>query len=159
MNKLAIAAIAGVLAGTGGYVAGTMAAPKADAWVKPAKDLKWVPLDAKAGDKGPQVAVVFGDMTKKGPIGFILKAPPGFKPGPHTHSSDDYAVIISGSLHNFSGKDEGPGLNAAGTWFQPAKQVHDNKCDGPEPCMAFVYMPEGFDFVPAAADKKPEPKK
>jgi uncharacterized protein DUF4437 len=139
---------------TGGFIAGTVAAPSKTATTTAAKDEKWVPLDPKAGDKGPQISVVFGDMKAKAPIGFILKAPAGFKPGPHTHTSDDYAVIISGSLHNFSGTDEGPGVTAGGSWYQPGKQVHDNHCDGPAECLAFVYMPGGFDFVPAPAPKK-----
>ena len=120
----------------------------------PAKDTKWTPLDPsdKAG-KGPQFSVVFGEMGKKEPIGFFLKMPAGFKPGPHTHTSDDYAVIIQGTVHNFKapGKDEGPGLTAGGQWFQKGGEVHDNDCEksSKDGCLVFVYMPNGFDFMPA----------
>jgi Domain of unknown function (DUF4437) len=154
MNKLGIGITVGVLAGIGGFVAGVSAAPKAKEIVTtPASDVKWTPLDPKAGDKGPVMSVVFGDPKAKGPIGFLLKVPAGFKPGPHTHTSDDYAVIITGSMHDFAAGDvdkvdEGKALGPGSTWMQPGKQVHDNHCDGPDACEFFVYMPNGFDMKP-----------
>ena len=143
------------------------AGPKDNTWTA-LKDAKWAPLDPadKAG-KGPQVSVVFGDMAK-GPVGVLLKVPAGFKPGPHTHSSDDYAVVIQGTVHNFkaTAKDEkntGPALTAGGSWFQPGNAAHDNECEktSKDGCILFVYMEKGFDFKPAGGDvKKPDaPKK
>jgi hypothetical protein len=143
------------------------AGPKDNTWTQ-AKDAKWSPLDPsdKSG-KGPQFTVVFGDPAK-GPVGVILKVPPGFRPGPHTHTSDDYAVIIQGNVHNFKSttKDEkntGPAMTPGGSWFQPGGAAHDNECEktSKDGCMMFVYMEKGFDFKPYAADaKKPDaPKK
>jgi len=125
----------------------------------PAKDAKWTPLDPKdTAGKGPQVSVVFGEMGKKEAFGFFLKTPAGFKPGPHTHTSDDYGVVVSGTWHNFKApsKDEGPGLTAGGQWFQKGGEVHDNACDksSKDGCLVFVYMPNGFDFTPAPAPAK-----
>jgi hypothetical protein len=141
------------LAMVGAATAAAMANPTASVST-PAKDVKWQPLDPKdTAGKGPQVSVVFGDMTKKEPIGFFLKVPAGFKPGPHTHTSDDYAVIVQGSIHNFKpGKDEGPGVTVGGTWFQKGGEVHDNDCEksSKDGCIIYVVMPNGFDFVPAA---------
>jgi hypothetical protein len=133
-----------------GLGAGVFAAKGKEIVVTPAEQMKFQPLDpADKEGKGPQIAVVFGDLKKKGPIGFLFKAPPGFKPGPHTHSSDDYAVILKGPMHNFApGGDEGPAVGLGGTWFQPGKMVHDNHCSGSEECLAFVYLPKGFDFKP-----------
>jgi hypothetical protein len=155
MKKLVLAA-AGVAAIAGGIAFG---GPPAS--LTQNKDLKWTPLDPKdTAMKGPKMAVVFGD-AKKGPVGFILNIPAGFKPGPHTHSSDDYATIIQGTVHNFKapGTDTGPGLTAGGTWFQPAGEPHDNECEASskDGCQIFVYMPKGFDFKPwtdPAAKKK-----
>jgi len=159
MKKIAIGLVV-VGAASGGFVAGLAAAPKAKEIVTtPAANVKWTPLDPKAGDKGPQISVVFGDMKAKGPIGFLLHVPAGGKPGPHTHTSDDYAVIITGNMHNFAAGgdkvDEGPALGPGSTWFQPGKQVHDNHCDGPSDCEFFVYMPTGFDMKPAEVKAKP----
>jgi hypothetical protein len=137
------------------------AGPKDNTWTQ-VKDAKWAPLDPsdKSG-KGPMVTVVFGDMAK-GPVGVILKVPPGFRPGPHQHSSDDYAVVISGTVHNFKSsakdtKDTGPGLTPGGTWFQPANADHDNECEktSKDGCMLFVYMEKGFDFKPAGKPATP----
>src|SRR5882724_1923600 len=52
--------------------------------VTPAADVKFMPIDPNDKEgKGPQISVLFGDMKKKGtPLGFLLKVPPGFKPGP-----------------------------------------------------------------------------
>jgi hypothetical protein len=153
MKKLVLAAsVLGAIAG------GAAAGPAKDIVVTQNKDLKWTPLDPKdTAMKGPKFAVVFGDMKKKGPVGFILNVPPGFKPGAHTHSSDDYATVIQGTVHNFKagGPDtgNGPGVTAGGTWFQPANQVHDNECEASskDGCQIFVYMPNGFDFKPVVA--------
>lgn len=127
------------------------AAPKENTWTS-IKDAKWSPLDPNDKEgKGPQMSPVFGDM-KKGPFGFLLKVPPGFKAGPHTHTSDDYAVVIQGTVHNFKapGTDTGPGLTAGGSWFQPGGAAHDNECEASskDGCIIFVYVAKGFDFKP-----------
>jgi len=164
MTKMML--VAAVTAALAGGIA--LAGPAKDIVTTQNKDLKWTPLDPKDTEmKGPKFSVVYGDMKKKAPILFILNVPAGFKAGPHTHTSDDYATIIQGTVHNFKapGTDEGPGITPGGTWFQPGGQVHDNECEASskDGCQLLVYMPNGFDFKPATppADKKPAdaPKK
>jgi hypothetical protein len=133
------------------FPAGQASPPTGGIQVTAAADVVYKPLDPNIGDKGPQLAVLFGNPQEKAPIGFLLKLPAGFKPGPHTHTSDDWAVIVRGTMHNFAPGDEGVGLGPGGTWFQPGNQVHDNHCEDGAECLLFVYMPNGFDFVPAAA--------
>jgi hypothetical protein len=137
-----------------GLAGGVFAAKSKEIVVTPAADVKFQPLDpADKEGKGPQIAVVFGDIKKKGtPLGFLFKAPANFKPGPHSHTSDDYAVIVKGTLHNFAPGDEGKGLTPGGTWYQPGKVVHDNHCEAGSECVAFVYTPNGFDFIPAKVE-------
>ena len=57
-------------------------------------------------------------------------------------------------MHNFApGGDEGKALGPGGHWFQPGKMVHDNHCEEKGgTCLSFVYMPKGFDFMPAKVD-------
>ncbi len=155
MKNLRWILMASLLSAAMGVGAGVFAAKAREIVLTPPEDVKFMPLDPSDKEgKGPQISVVFGDMKKKGPIGFILKAPPGFKPGPHTHSSDDYAVIIKGALHNFAANgDEGTAIGPGGTWHQPGKMPHDNHCSSAEPCLAFVYMPNGFDFKPVPPPK------
>ena len=122
--------------------------------VRPAADIKWTPLVPELGAKGPQISVVFGDL-KKGPVGLLMKQPAGARPGAHSHTSDYWAVVVSGQLQAFE-----PGMGSSarklGTgswWMQPGKAAHDNHCvDGSE-CVAFIYLPKGFDFAPVPMKK------
>jgi quercetin dioxygenase-like cupin family protein len=129
--------------------AGGMAVP-GEIRVLAAADVQFNPVDPAAGDKGPQISVLFGNPQEKAPVGFLLKLPAGFSPGPHTHSSDDWAVVVQGTVHNFTPGDKGVGVTPGGTWFQPGNVVHDNHCAEGSDCLLFVYMPNGFDFTPAA---------
>jgi quercetin dioxygenase-like cupin family protein len=108
--------------------------------------------------------VVFGDVTKKGPIGYLLKIPAGSSSPAHMHSSDDYAVVLKGGMTNHAPGGEAKVLAPGSTWFQPAKVAHVNDCAAGAPCEIFVYMAKGFDFMPApeapkaAAAKADAPK-
>jgi hypothetical protein len=152
---VAVALVSGALGAAGGV----MAAKNKEIVLTPAADVKFQPMDPNDKEgKGPQISVVFGDPKKKAPIGFLLKVPAGMKAGAHSHSSDDYAVIVKGTMHNFAPGDEGKGLTAGGTWFQPGKMVHDNHCEAGSECLQFVYMPNGLDFIPAKTEAKADAK-
>jgi len=114
-------------------------------------DAKWQPLVPKLGARGPQLSVVFGDL-KRGPVGLLLKIPAGFTPGPHTHSSDYWGVVISGEMEDTApGKlAAGPVIGPGGRWMEPAMNPHDNLCSKRGPCISFVYFPKGFDVQPVA---------
>ncbi|HYQ44417.1 MAG TPA: DUF4437 domain-containing protein [Polyangiaceae bacterium] len=115
----------------------------------PAADVKYVPLDPKDTEgRGPQISVVFGDMKKKAPLGFLFKVPPGFRPGPHTHTSDYHGIVLEGAVHDFAaGGVEGNPIGPGGHWFQPGNLPHDNHCASTTPCVMFIYTPRGFDFI------------
>jgi uncharacterized protein DUF4437 len=122
--------------------------------IKPAADVKWTPLVPELGDKGPQISVVFGDL-KKGPVGLLMKNPAGARPGPHTHTSDYWAVVVSGQMQDFlpGEGDSARKLGAGSWWKQPGKAAHDNHCVEGSECVAFIYMPKGFDFAPVMEKK------
>jgi len=115
----------------------------------PIGDVKWTPLVPQLGAKSPQMSVVFGDV-KNGPVGLLLKFPPGFTPGPHTHSSDYYGVSIAGVVQDADvGKLEAsPKLGPGGHWMEAANHPHDNQCSPAGECIEFVYFPRGFDMKP-----------
>jgi Domain of unknown function (DUF4437) len=135
-------------------VGAAVAGPLKDSTYHSTKDAKWAPLDPKDTEgKGPQMAVVYGDPKAKGkPMAFYLKMPAGFKPGPHTHTSDYCAVVVQGTMHNWKapGTDEGPGQTAGAGWCQQGGQPHDNECEASskDGCIAFITVPGGFDFKP-----------
>ncbi len=122
--------------------------------IRPAADLKWTPLVPELGARGPQISVVFGDL-KKGPVGILLKQPAGARPGPHTHTSDYWAVVVSGQLQDFEpGKgDMAAKLGTGSWWMQPGKAAHDNHCVEGSECVVFAYFPRGFDFAPVPTAK------
>jgi len=157
-NKQLVAVVSfiAVASFAAGAVWGKTTAKKKEPVIVMPADVKWEPLDPKAGAAGPQFAVVFGDMKKKAPLGMFMKFPGDFKPGLHTHSSDYYAVPITGTMHNWlDGQPEGAGVGSGGYWMQPGKVPHDNHCAGKTGCSAFVYFPKGFDFKPAKAAGAP----
>jgi uncharacterized protein DUF4437 len=119
---------------------------------KRAKDLKWKPLDPKAGAKGPQTAEVWGDSAS-GPNGFFIKVPAGFASPAHTHSADYHAVVLKGTMMNYAPDDKAPKEMPSGSyWFQPANGAHVTACKKGAECMAYVYMLGKFDFMPAGGD-------
>ncbi|HEY1555044.1 MAG TPA: DUF4437 domain-containing protein [Kofleriaceae bacterium] len=142
------------------FAGGVFAGPLKDVTFHNPKDAKWSPLDPKDTEgKGPQMAVVYGDVKAKGkPIAFYLKMPAGFKPGPHTHTSDYCAVVVQGTMHDWKapGTDEGPAQGPGSGWCQPGGQPHDNECEASskDGCMAFITVAGGFDFKPWTEPKK-----
>lgn len=119
----------------------------------PPAEVSYRPLDARdTSGRGPQIAMVFGDMQKKAPVGFLFKVPPGFRPGPHTHTQDYYSIVLEGTVHDFApGADEGPPIGPGGFWYQGGKALHDNHCASTTPCVIFIYSPSGYDYVPGKA--------
>ena len=117
--------------------------------VRTANELQFVPTRPDLGEMSPMVSVLFGNMLKPGPTGLMVKLPAGFTPGPHTHTSDDYVVVLSGKMHNFApGPDHGKTIGQGGFWHQVGDVPHDNICREGAECTFFGYFPNGFDFIP-----------
>lgn len=158
-NLRRMIALALVSAGLGA-AGGVFAAKSKEIVTTPDSEVKFQPLDPSDKEgKGTQISVLFGDIQKKGPIGYLLKIPAGAASPAHTHTSDDYAVVVKGSLSNYAPGTEDKALGAGSTWFQPGRVAHINHCAAGAPCEVFVYMPRGFDFAPAADAPKAEAPK
>jgi hypothetical protein len=122
-------------------------------------ELKWNPLVPEAGDKGPMVAALWGDMMSE-PNGFFIKLPAGDKGMMHTHTNDYHGVGITASSAQQDGGKVHP-VAASSYWFEPGGVPHLNACPGKTPCIALVHFNAGkFDFAPAKPVKgaKPDPK-
>lgn len=121
--------------------------------------LTWNPLVPDAGDKGPMVASLWGDMMSEA-NGFFIKLPAGDKGMLHTHTNDYHAIgITASSAAQDGGKTHA--VPASTYWFQPGGTAHQNACPGKTPCVGFAHYPGGkFDFAPAKPAKgaKPDPK-
>lgn len=124
-----------------------------------ADKLDWKPLVPEAGDKGPMVATMFGDMMSAA-NGFFIKLPAGDKGLLHTHTNDYHGVgVTATSAAQDGGKTHA--VAASSYWFQPGGTAHLNACPGKTPCIGFAHFTAGkFDFAPAKPAKgaKPDPK-
>jgi hypothetical protein len=142
----AIAALVLAVAGGLGYAAG-VAKGKA-AVIAGVNDLAWQPY---APGAALEVAPLWGDRAKSGDYGILLKMPPGYIAGMHSHGADSEAVLIQGTwVHTVDGdpssnRDLTPGAYV----FQPGKQDHDDACKGKLDCIVFVHQRGKGDFLPA----------
>ncbi len=136
----------------------TTAAHSADALVPqivPPEAAKWLPMIPEMGNKGPAFSIVFGKPGVIGqPFGGMFRVPAGGESPLHTHTSDYWAVMVSGIESARERVEDAPVKIVPGaTWFQSAKVPHINKCMGPEECVFFVYYPNGMDYIPTNTTK------
>lgn len=114
--------------------------------VTPAAELKWV---ENAAMKGAKQAVLWGDPAK-GAYGSIKSIPGGTMMGPHTHSSDQKAIVVSGTVEfNFQG-DPKKELGAGSFVSIPANARHNVTCKAGADCVYFEESagPADFQAVP-----------
>ena len=128
---------------------------------KPAtKDVVW-PADAikwEAGPlKGTQVAKLWGDWTKSGPYGVLVKFNAGLMNPLHKHTQTLKIVVLSGTfVHHPEGGVEtklGPGSYL----LQVAGKNHVSGCTAGADCEFFMTSGDKFDLI--LAEKPPAQKK
>ena len=158
VKKMVFVALVMAIAGIS-YTAG---AAKKEAVMIPAPDIKWEPY---AAGVPLQVTKLWGDRTKGGDYGMLLKLPAGFEAGMHAHTLDYYAVNVQGTwVHTVEGDTNPPKELPVGSYvFQPGKQMHNDVCKSKVDCILFIHQHGKGDFIPAktaaapakAADAKP----
>ena len=144
LSVLALSAVAGI-----SYAAG--AAKAKQAVQTPAADLVWE--DLMPG--GPlKMAKLWGDRSK-GAYAMLLKFPPGFEAGAHSHTLDYHAVAVQGTwVHTVTGEATPPKELGPGSYvLQPGKQDHNDVCKSKTDCIVFVQQDGKGDFIPAKAPK------
>jgi quercetin dioxygenase-like cupin family protein len=124
------------------FAAGALAAEKGV--VSAASDLKWVDNPAM---KGAQQAILWGD-PKTGAYGAIKKVPGGTVLGPHTHTNDQKAVVVAGTIEfNFEGQPKKE-LGAGSYVSIPGGEIHDVTCKAGADCVYFEQSVGAADFKP-----------
>ena len=78
------------------------------------KNLKW-----KVESLGQLQAPLFGDPTKPGPYGVLIKWLPGHMSRPHFHSTDRWAYVVSGTWWVSTSNHYDPST----TWPLPPRQL------------------------------------
>jgi hypothetical protein len=84
--------------------------------IKFGKDIQWT----EGGTKGEFQAPLFGDPSKPGIYGLLIKWMPGSNSTPHFHSTDRYAYVVSG------------------TWWTSSSSTYDRSKMYPVPAGSFV---------------------
>ena len=91
--------------------------------------------------------VVWGNPNEGASL-ILQKFPAGMDSGWHWHTAAYQGVVIQGKFtHTFEGaapQTGGPGS----VWSQPARQVHDDKCEEGGDCIIAVYFHDKLDFNP-----------
>jgi beta-alanine degradation protein BauB len=95
-----------------------------------------------------KTAPAYGDPTL-GAHGTFLKMPGGFVSPAHTHSSDYWAVVISGIAANGPPGSTDVPLPVGSYWYQKGGEVHVTKCLTPNECLFFISQQAPFDFIPS----------
>ena len=124
---------------------------KADV-IWPAEAIKWEDGPAK----GTHIAKLWGDMTKGGAYGALLKFDAGVMHPLHWHTQDLKLVVLSGTfIHHPEGGTEtklGPGSYLLQTGGK--KHVSGSGSDGP--CEFFMTSSGKFDMTMAGAPAAPK---
>ncbi|MCC9655753.1 DUF4437 domain-containing protein [Rhodopirellula halodulae] len=104
-------------------------------------EVSWQPLNPARGDKAPKAGTLWGDQTKPGKSGFLVKFLDGFSSPPHIHNITYRGVVISGGLHNDDPDAEPMWMPVTSYWTQPAGEVHVTAARGSS--VAYVEIQEG----------------
>jgi quercetin dioxygenase-like cupin family protein len=114
--------------------------------------IPWKPVDPEKPD-GVQMFVVWRNPNE-GASMILLKFPAGMDSGWHWHTAAYHSVVIQGKhTHTFEGaapRTGGPGS----VWSQPARQVHDDKCEEGGDCILVAYFHGKLDFNPVKGGTK-----
>ena len=116
------------------------------------KDLQWGPcppfLPAGCG-----IAVLHGDPAKPN-VDVFFKVPGGAKIAPHTHTSAERMVLVSGTL-DVKYEGQAPVTLKTGMYaYGPAGKVHEASCHKGKDCVLFIAFESPLDAVAFTGEVK-----
>jgi hypothetical protein len=115
-----------------------------------ASEIEWQPLNPARGDKGPKAGTLWGDQTKDGASGFLVKFIDGFSSPPHIHNITYRGIVVGGRLHNDDPDAALMWMSEGSYWTQPAGEVHITAARGSS--IAYVEIQSGPYLVKPAED-------
>jgi quercetin dioxygenase-like cupin family protein len=99
---------------------------------------------------GCAIAVLHGDPAQPN-VDVFFKVPPKSEIPPHTHTSAERMVLVSGELH-VTYEGQGPARLLPGTYaYGPAGRVHAATCVSDAPCVLFIAFESPLDAMPSGA--------
>ena len=138
----AAAASANEAAGSQAPAAG--GAPLAKAAADP--NMQWGPCP-EGMPEGCGIAVLHGDPAKPN-TDIFLRVPGGSAIPPHSHSSAERMILVSGQLDvKYQGAPTAA-LTAGQYAYGPPKLPHSGQCRSSEPCTLFIAFEQPVDVVP-----------
>jgi hypothetical protein len=103
----------------------------------PADKIPWV---AEAGAP-VQLGALWGNRAE-GEAGTLLRTPPGFRSGAHSHTADYWAVVVQGAWEHWvpsNGEGKGIRLESGSHWTQVKTQLHEDACVSDAPCIILLF--------------------
>lgn len=132
--------------GTAAISAATSKAVAAQGTFTASAAIPWQPVDAER-HPGLMMFVLSGNPGKGASV-ILQKYPAGMGSGRHWHTADYQGIVIQGEFtHTFSGAAPQTGRPGS-MWSQPARQVHDDRCEEGEDCIIVVHFNDTLDFNP-----------
>jgi mannose-6-phosphate isomerase-like protein (cupin superfamily) len=109
-------------------------------------NLQWGPCP-EGLPKGCGIAVLHGDPAQP-KADIFLRLPGGSVVPPHTHTSTERMILVSGDLAvKYRGAPEAV-LRAGHYAYGPAKLPHRAECRGSEACVLFIAFQDPVDLIP-----------
>lgn len=109
-------------------------------------DLAWGPCPP-IFPAGCEIAVLHGDPSAANADVF-LRVPPGYEIPPHSHSSAERMILVSGAL-TVTYQGQAPASLSAGDYaYGPAKAPHKAACVGGASCTLFIAFESAVDASP-----------
>lgn len=96
---------------------------------------------------GCQIAVLQGDPAKPN-ADIFFRVPPGYVIPPHSHTSAEHMVLVSGRLEVHYQGQPNTMLEKGDYAYGPAKLPHLAHCRSAEPCQLFISFDEPVDALP-----------
>ena len=107
-----------------------------------ATDVTWGALNPARGENGPRATNLWGDRTKEGPSGMLVKFKEGFASPPHIHDATYRAIVLDGEIHNADKDARELWMPDGSFWTQPSGETHITAARAATN-MAFVEIDNG----------------
>lgn len=95
-----------------------------------AEDIEWGYLNPLRGEASPGAADLWGDRTKDGATGMLVRFNAGFSSPPHIHNITYKGIVINGQMHNDDPDAAEMWLPMGSFWTQPAGEDHITAAKG-----------------------------
>jgi hypothetical protein len=93
-----------------------------------------------------ELAPLWGDRME-GEAGTLLRTPPEFDSGLHSHTADYWAVVVQGTWKHWvpaTGEGVGLTLEPGAHWTQIHTQPHQDACVSEVPCVIFLFNKDPY---------------